>query len=223
MGKNLFGCSFRNTSVTHFCILCSQIRRDTARRCSSYAHARMVLPYCLQYNIGVIVYSPMQSGLLTGAMTAERVRNLPQDDWRRNHPEFNKPRITRDLELVHLLSEIGKQHDVTPGVDAAPASRNSRNCWWSSSRSGRKKYQSYRLLPQPGRNSTNRGISARQSLVLLNKIYSCYACYRMLYSVVMWFNLWLHYFLRQEVVIWREASNASTVRNTASPTSIDTF
>lgn len=77
-----------------------------------------ILPYCLQHNIGVIVYSPMQSGLLTGAMTPERVKSLPQDDWRRKHPEFNEPRITRNLKLVQLLSEIGNAHDVSPGVVA---------------------------------------------------------------------------------------------------------
>ena len=77
-----------------------------------------ILPYCLKQNIGVIVYSPMQSGLLTGAMTPDRVKHLPQDDWRRNNPEFNEPRITRNLKLVDLLAQIGKPYNVSPGVVA---------------------------------------------------------------------------------------------------------
>ncbi len=50
-----------------------------------------VLPYCLQEGIGVIVYSPMASGLLTGAMTRERAAKLPADDWRKTHPDFTEP------------------------------------------------------------------------------------------------------------------------------------
>jgi len=69
-----------------------------------------ILPYCGEQNIGVIVYSPMKSGLLTGKMTPERVQNLPSDDWRRNAPEFNEPRLSRNLELVGLLEEIGAEH-----------------------------------------------------------------------------------------------------------------
>src|SRR5947209_10912743 len=59
-----------------------------------------ILPFCQEHNIGVIVYSPMMSGLLTGRMTAERVANLPQDDWRRNDPEFKEPRLSRNLALA---------------------------------------------------------------------------------------------------------------------------
>lgn len=77
-----------------------------------------ILPFCQEHAIGVIVYSPMQSGLLTGAMTPERIKNLPQDDWRHNNPEFNEPRLTRNLKLVDLLCEIGKPHDVSSGVVA---------------------------------------------------------------------------------------------------------
>ena len=73
-----------------------------------------ILPYCEEQNIGVIVYSPMKSGLLTGKMTPERVQNLPSDDWRRNAPEFNEPRISRNLELVGLLEEIGAEHGRSP-------------------------------------------------------------------------------------------------------------
>ena len=73
------------------------------------------LPYCLRENIGVIVYSPMASGLLTGAMTRERAAKLPQDDWRRSNPEFSEPRLSRNLELVERLREIAKRHGRTPG------------------------------------------------------------------------------------------------------------
>lgn len=76
---------------------------------------REILPYCLENNIGVIVYSPMQSGLLTGAMTPERVANLADDDWRKRSPEFNEPRLSRNLKLVERLKQIGQQHGRSPG------------------------------------------------------------------------------------------------------------
>lgn len=74
-----------------------------------------ILPYCQQQNIGVIVYSPMQSGLLTGAMTRERVANFPEDDWRRRSPDFQEPRLSHHLRLVELLREIGQAHGRAPG------------------------------------------------------------------------------------------------------------
>jgi aryl-alcohol dehydrogenase-like predicted oxidoreductase len=77
-----------------------------------------ILPYCLERNIGVINYSPMVSGLLTGRMTADRVAAMPADDWRRKAVEFNEPRLSRNLRLVELLREIGGGHGVEPGVVA---------------------------------------------------------------------------------------------------------
>jgi len=77
-----------------------------------------ILPYCQQHNIGVIVYSPMYSGLLAGKMTAERIKNMPSDDWRQRDPEFQMPRLERNLKLVSALSEIGQRHGVEPGVVA---------------------------------------------------------------------------------------------------------
>ena len=74
-----------------------------------------ILPYCGENDIGVIVYSPMRSGLLTGKMTPERVANLPSDDWRRNADDFQEPRLPRNLELVGLLEEIGAEHGRSPG------------------------------------------------------------------------------------------------------------
>lgn len=74
-----------------------------------------ILSFCEANKIGVIVYSPMRSGLLTGAMTRERIDNFPQDDWRRQNPDFQEPKLTRNFKLVDLLTEIGKRHDVSPG------------------------------------------------------------------------------------------------------------
>jgi aryl-alcohol dehydrogenase-like predicted oxidoreductase len=74
-----------------------------------------ILPYCEEHDIGVIVYSPMRSGLLMGKMTPERVANLPSDDWRRNADDFQEPRLTRNLELVGLLEELGAEHGRSPG------------------------------------------------------------------------------------------------------------
>ena len=74
-----------------------------------------ILPHCEQNHIGVIVYSPMLSGLLTGAMTRERAANLPADDWRRNNPEFREPKLTKNLELVERLRVVGTRYGRTPG------------------------------------------------------------------------------------------------------------
>lgn len=77
-----------------------------------------ILPYCQENKIGVINYSPMVSGLLTGRMSAERVAAMPADDWRRKAAEFNEPKLTRNLKLVEVLREIGAAHGVQPGVVA---------------------------------------------------------------------------------------------------------
>ncbi|HKF48408.1 MAG TPA: aldo/keto reductase [Terracidiphilus sp.] len=75
-----------------------------------------ILPFAQANGIGVINYSPMVSGLLTGKMTAERVAALPADDWRKRGVEFNEPRLSRNMKLVELLREIGAGHGVGPGV-----------------------------------------------------------------------------------------------------------
>jgi aryl-alcohol dehydrogenase-like predicted oxidoreductase len=77
-----------------------------------------ILPFAQANGIGVINYSPMVSGLLTGKMTAERVAAFPADDWRRRAIEFNEPRLGRNLELVEVLREIGNRHGLSPGVVA---------------------------------------------------------------------------------------------------------
>jgi aryl-alcohol dehydrogenase-like predicted oxidoreductase len=77
-----------------------------------------ILPFCQQHGIGVINYSPMQSGLLTGSMTAERIAQMPDDDFRRNTKQFKEPLLSRNLALVELLRSIGDSHQVSPGVVA---------------------------------------------------------------------------------------------------------
>lgn len=74
-----------------------------------------ILPFCQQHNIGVIVYSPMQSGLLTGAMNPERIANMPDDDWRKQSNEFQEPRLSRNLKLVEVLQQIGQEQGQSPG------------------------------------------------------------------------------------------------------------
>ncbi len=77
-----------------------------------------ILPFAQKNGIGVINYSPMLSGMLTGKMTAARVAAMPADDWRKRAVEFNEPRLSRNLRLVELLREIGQGHNVNPGVVA---------------------------------------------------------------------------------------------------------
>jgi len=73
------------------------------------------LPYCAQQEIGVIVYSPMFSGMLTGAMTRKRAAALPADDFRSRNPEYKEPKLSKNLQLVEKLKEIGARHGKGPG------------------------------------------------------------------------------------------------------------
>ncbi len=79
----------------------SMIKRD---------YEKETLPYCLEQNIGVIVYSPMASGLLTGAMTRERIQDMAPDDWRKKSRDFNEPRLSHNLELADTLKAIAQRH-----------------------------------------------------------------------------------------------------------------
>ena len=74
-----------------------------------------ILPYAAQNNIGVLCYSPMKSGLLSGGMTRERVAAMPEDDFRRRTPHFQEPLLSKNLALVELLRGIGTRHGRTPG------------------------------------------------------------------------------------------------------------
>ncbi len=73
-----------------------------------------VLPYCRQHGIGVIAYSPLLSGMLSGGMTRARAQHLPADDWRSRNLEFQEPRLSRNLELVEHLRQIGARHGRSP-------------------------------------------------------------------------------------------------------------
>src|SRR5437773_1278744 len=84
----------------------SLVRRDAEKD---------LLPFCEHENIGVIVYSPMASGLLTGAMTHERIAKLPAGDWRRGNPDFQEPKLSQNLTLVDRLRAIGACHGKSPG------------------------------------------------------------------------------------------------------------
>jgi aryl-alcohol dehydrogenase-like predicted oxidoreductase len=77
-----------------------------------------ILPFAQSEGIGVIAYSPMASGLLSGAMTAERVAALPDDDWRKHDARFCEPELSRHLALVARLQEVADRHDTTAGAIA---------------------------------------------------------------------------------------------------------
>jgi len=74
-----------------------------------------ILPYVLAHNIGVLAYSPMGSGLLTGTMTRERLAKLPTDDWRPRSPHFQEPLLTRNLKIAAKVVEIADREGRTPG------------------------------------------------------------------------------------------------------------
>lgn len=80
--------------------------------------AAEILPWCEAHGVGVINYSPMASGLLTGSMTAERIEKLPADDWRRRNAQFQSPKLEKNLALVEELRAIGNRYGVEPGVVA---------------------------------------------------------------------------------------------------------
>jgi aryl-alcohol dehydrogenase-like predicted oxidoreductase len=80
--------------------------------------AEEILPFTEREGIGVIVYSPMGSGLLTGAMSRERIEGLPDDDWRKRAPPFREPELTKNLALAERLREVGERYGATPGAVA---------------------------------------------------------------------------------------------------------
>jgi len=77
-----------------------------------------LLPFCQCHAIGVINYAPMHSGLLTGAMTQERVASFPADDFRRNAKNYQEPLLSRNLAIADFLKTIGARHNVSAGVVA---------------------------------------------------------------------------------------------------------
>ncbi len=72
-----------------------------------------VLPYCDMHDMGVLAYSPMGSGLLTGKMTRTRIEALPEDDWRREAPAFNEPQLSVNLAIVQVLEGISSNYGVS--------------------------------------------------------------------------------------------------------------
>ncbi|HEV7513137.1 MAG TPA: aldo/keto reductase [Candidatus Acidoferrum sp.] len=93
-------------------------RVDSLQPSYSLIHPQVgdeILPFCEENGIGVIVYSPMMSGLLSGRMTRERVSNFPEDDWRKHNPEFQEPRLYRNLWLAELLKNIGRHDGLSAG------------------------------------------------------------------------------------------------------------
>jgi aryl-alcohol dehydrogenase-like predicted oxidoreductase len=82
------------------------------------AAEREILPYAVDVGIGVIVYAPMSSGLLTGAMTRERIASLPDDDWRKRDARFQEPALAEHLATVERLGAVADRHDTTPGAVA---------------------------------------------------------------------------------------------------------
>jgi aryl-alcohol dehydrogenase-like predicted oxidoreductase len=77
-----------------------------------------ILPFCEQAGIGVVIYSPQASGLMSGAMTAERVAAMPEDDWRRRDARFREPQLSRHLALVDRLAAVGERHGASAGAVA---------------------------------------------------------------------------------------------------------
>lgn len=73
------------------------------------------LPWCQKENVGVIVYSPMASGLLTGAMNRERIAALAKTDWRTRNDQFKEPKLSENLKLVERLRVVGSRHGRAPG------------------------------------------------------------------------------------------------------------
>lgn len=87
----------------------SMIRRDAAAA---------EIPWCAAHGTGVIVYSPLQAGLLSGRMTPERVTAMPDDDWRSRNPEFTGDRLSRNLDLAGRLRPVAERHGTTPAAIA---------------------------------------------------------------------------------------------------------
>ena len=87
----------------------SLIERDSERE---------LLPFAEREEIGVIVYSPMGSGLLTGKMTRARIEQFPEDDWRKGDERFQEPQLSSNLELVERLRTVASRHDTEPGTVA---------------------------------------------------------------------------------------------------------
>ncbi len=72
-----------------------------------------ILPYCRENQIGIVAYSPMQAGLLTGRFSKERVQNLPANDWRKANPFFTSPQLEANLSIIERLRPVAAQMEIT--------------------------------------------------------------------------------------------------------------
>lgn len=72
-----------------------------------------ILPYCRENQIGIVAYSPMQAGLLTGRFSKERVQNLPANDWRKANPFFTSPQLEANLSIIEQLRPVAAQMEIT--------------------------------------------------------------------------------------------------------------
>jgi aryl-alcohol dehydrogenase-like predicted oxidoreductase len=79
---------------------------------------RQILPFAEREGIGVIAYSPMGSGLLTGKMTRRRIAKLADNDWRKSNPSFQEPELSHNLAIVERLNTVAERHATTPGAIA---------------------------------------------------------------------------------------------------------
>ena len=96
----------------------NQLLSKAELRVSEVDLIKEVAVFAERADIGVINYSPMGSGLLSGQMTRNRVNTLAEDDWRKRDPRFQEPQLTRHLGLVQRLSTVAQRHDTTPGAVA---------------------------------------------------------------------------------------------------------
>lgn len=85
-----------------------------------------VLPWCADHGTGAIIYSPMQSGLLTGRISEERVQSLPANDWRSRHPDFTGDRLRQNLQVTAALAEVAGRHGISTGAAAIAWALDSR-------------------------------------------------------------------------------------------------
>jgi aryl-alcohol dehydrogenase-like predicted oxidoreductase len=102
---NQMKCAMKIAPITSLQPPYSLLARDSEKE---------ILPFARANNIGVVVYSPMRAGLLAGKMTKDRALHLPPDDWRSRDSDFKEPKLSRNLQLVELLREIGNRHGRTP-------------------------------------------------------------------------------------------------------------
>jgi diketogulonate reductase-like aldo/keto reductase len=123
------------------------------------------IPWCAEHGTGVLSYSPLQSGLLSGAFSTARMKRLAPDDWRRASPEFQPPRLGRNLALAHALRGIARRHHVKVAawrrLGRSLARRHRMRSWAPAAAPDDGCRGDPRLSPRPGRH--HHGHQAHQS------------------------------------------------------------